>query len=64
MKVGALHLGFQVKLGLARGKYLPADLHPAKAFYLSSLFIRAFRATIVRAVWPSQMSLGQYSCYS
>ena len=25
--VGALHLGFQVKLGLVRGKYLPAGLH-------------------------------------
>ena len=57
MKVGALHLGFQVKLGLVRGTYLPAGLHPAKAFYVSSLFIRAFRDTIVRAVWSSQMSL-------
>ena len=27
--VGALPLGFQVKLGLVRGKYLPAGLHAA-----------------------------------
>ena len=29
--VGALPLGFQVKLGLDRGKYLPAGLHAAEA---------------------------------
>ena len=30
--VGASPLGFQVKLGLVRGKYLPAGLHAAEAF--------------------------------
>ena len=30
--VGALHLGFQVKLGLVRGKYLPAGLHAAECY--------------------------------
>ena len=34
--VGALPLGFQVKLGLVRGKYLPAGLHAAEASYVSS----------------------------
>ena len=29
--VGALPLGFQVKLGLVRGKYIPAGLHAAEA---------------------------------
>ena len=30
--VGALSLGFQVNLGLVRGKYLPAGLHAAGGF--------------------------------
>ena len=34
--VGALPLGFQVKLGLVRGKYLLAGLHAAEASYVSS----------------------------
>ena len=34
--VGALSLGFQVKLGLVRGKYIPAGLHAAKASDVSS----------------------------
>ena len=55
--VGALPLGFQVKLGLLRGKYLPAGLHAAEASYVSSLSISAFRAAIVRAVWCSKMPL-------
>ena len=42
--VGALPLGFQVKLGLARGKYLPAGLDAAEASYVSSSAISAFRA--------------------
>ena len=54
--VGALPFGFQVKLGLARGKYLPAGLHAAEASYVSSS-ISAFRAAIVRAVWSSKMPL-------
>ena len=40
--VGALPLGFQVKLGLVRGKYLPAGLHAAEASYVSSSSISAF----------------------
>ena len=55
--VGALPLGFQVKLGLVRGKYLPAGLHAAEASYISSSSISAFRAAIVRAVWSSKMPL-------
>ena len=34
--------GFQVKLGLVRGKYLPAGLHAAEASYVSSSSIGAF----------------------
>ena len=47
--VGALPSGFQVKLGLVRGKYLPAGLHAAEASYVSSFSISAFRAAIVSA---------------
>ena len=54
---GALPLGFQVKLGLVRGKYLSAGLHAAEASYVSSSSISAFRAAIVRAVWSSKMPL-------
>ena len=55
--VGALPLGFQVKLGPVRGKYLLAGLHAAEASYVSSSSISAFRAAIVRAVWSSKMPL-------
>ena len=55
--VGALPLGFQVKLGLVRGKHLPAGLHAAEASCVSSSSISAFRAAIVRAVWSSKMPL-------
>ena len=55
--VGALPLGFRVKLGLVRGKYLPAGLHAAEASYVSSSSISAFRAAIVRAVWSSRCLL-------
>ena len=55
--VGALPLGFQVKLGLVRGKYLPAGLHAAEASYVSSSSISAFRAAIVRSIWSSKMPL-------
>ena len=50
-------LRFQVKLGLVRGKYLPAGLHAAEASYVSSSSISAFRAAIVRSVWSSKMPL-------
>ena len=55
--VGALPLGFQVKLGLVGGKNLPAGLHAAEASYVSSSSISASRAAIVRAVWSSKMTL-------
>ena len=55
--VGALPLGFKVKLGLVRGKYLLAGLHAAEASYVFSSSISAFRAAIVRAVWSSKMPL-------
>ena len=55
--VGALPLGFRVKLGLVRGKYLPAGLHAAEASYVSSSSTSAFRAAIVRSVWSSKMPL-------
>ena len=55
--VGALPLGFRVKLGLVRGKYLPAGLHAAEASCVSSSSISAFRAAIVRSVWSSKMPL-------
>ena len=50
-------MGFQVKLGLVRGKYLLAGLRAAEASYVSSSSISAFRAAIVRAVWSSKMPL-------
>ena len=55
--VGALPLGFHVKLGLVRGKYLPAGLHAAEDSYSSSSSISAFRAAIVRAILSTKMLL-------
>ena len=55
--VGALPLGFLTKLGLVRGKFLPAGLHAAEASYFSSSSISAFRAAIVRSVGSSKMPL-------
>ena len=49
--VGALPLGFQVKLGLVRCKYVPAGLH------VSASSLSAFRAAVVRAVCSSKMPL-------
>ena len=53
--VGALLLGFQVKLGLIRGKHLPALLHAVEASYVSASSLSAFRAAIVRTVWSCKM---------
>ena len=53
--VGALPLGFQVKLGLVRGKFIPAGLHAAEASNVFASLLSAFRAAIVRAVWSSKM---------
>ena len=55
--VGALPLGFRVKLGLVRGKYLLAGLHVAEASYVFSSSISAVKAAIVRAVWSSKKPL-------
>ena len=55
--VGALPLGFQVKLGLVRGKSIPAGLHGAEASYVSASSLSAFRAAIVWAVRSSKMPL-------
>ena len=55
--VGALPLGFQVKLGLVRCKYIPAGLHAAEASCVSASSLCAFRAAIVRAVLSSKRPL-------
>ena len=55
--VGALLLSFQVKLGLVRGKYIPAGLHAAEESCVSASLLSAFSAAIVRAVWSSKMPL-------
>ena len=55
--VGALPLGVQVKLGLVRGKHLPAGLHAVEASYVSAPSLAAFRAAIVRSVWSRKMHL-------
>ena len=49
--------GFQVKLGLVRGRYLPAGLHAVVASYVSASSQCAFRAALVRSVWSSKMPL-------
>ena len=55
--VGALPLGFQVKLGLVRGKYLQVGPHAVEASFVSASFLIAFRAAIVRSVWSGKMPL-------
>ena len=55
--IGALPLGFQVKLGLVRGEYLPAGLLAVEASYVSACSLSSFRAAIVRSVWSSKMPL-------
>ena len=55
--VGALPLGFQVKLGLVRGKFFRAGLHAAEASNVSASSLAAFGAAIVWAVWSGEMPL-------
>ena len=55
--VGALPLGFQVKLGLVRGDNLPAGSRAAEATFVFSSSISAFRTASVRAVWSCKMPL-------
>ena len=62
--VGALLLSFQVKLGLVRGKYIPAGFRAAEASFVSASSLSALRAAIVRAVWSSKMPFGSHSCCS
>ena len=50
-------LGFQVRLGLVRGKYFPAGLHAVKASYVAASSLSALRAAIIRSVWSSRMPL-------
>ena len=52
-----LPLGFQVKLGLVRGKFLPAGLHAVEASHVSISSLSSFRAAIGRAVWSSRMPM-------
>ena len=55
--IGALPLGFQVKLGLVRGEYLPAGLLAVEASYVSASSLSQFRAAIVRSVCFSKLPL-------
>ena len=48
---------FRVKLGLVRGKNLPAGLHAAEASCVSASALSALRGAIVRSVWSSEMPL-------
>ena len=50
--VGALPLGFLVKLGFVSSKYTPAGLHAAEASCVSSSSLSAFSAAIVRLFGP------------
>ena len=56
--VGALSpLGYKVKLGLVRGKYLPACFHAAEASHVSVSSLASLRAAIGRAAWSSKMPM-------
>ena len=56
--VGALPLGFRVKLGLVRGKFLSwLVCMLLRLLMFSSSSISAFRAAIVRSVWSTRMPL-------
>ena len=46
--IGALPLGFQVQLGLVRGKDLPAGLHAAEASYVSASPLRPHHPVLLR----------------
>ena len=55
---GALSIGFQVKLGLIRGKHLPAGLHAVEASYFSASCLRVpfvppsfGQSGLVRCLW-------------
>ena len=57
--VGALLVGFKVKLGRVRGKHLLARLHAAEASCVSASSLSAFRAATVGSVWSSMMPLAK-----
>ena len=50
-------LRFKIRLGLVRGKYLPAGLHAAEASHVSISSLASFRAASGRAVWSSKMPM-------
>ena len=50
-------MGFQAKLGLVRGKYLPAFLHAVGASCVSASSLSGFGAALVRSVWSGKMCL-------
>ena len=58
--VGPLPLGFKVKLGLVKGKYLLAGLHAVEASHVS-ISLASVRAAIGRAVWSSKMPMASAS---
>ena len=56
--VGALPLGFQVKLGLVRGKFFCLLVFMLlRASHISTSSLSSFRAAISRAVWSSKMPM-------
>ena len=59
---GALPLGFHF-FGLVRGKCLPAGLHALEASCVSASSLSAFRFTIVRSIWSSEMPLSNTSVF-
>ena len=61
--VGALPLGFRLKLGIFSGKFLPAGLHAVEASYVSASALCLFRAATVRVVSSSRMPLAKPSVF-
>ena len=61
--VGALPHGFKVKLGLVKGKYLPAGLHAVEASHVAISSLASFRAAMGRAVWSSRMPMACTSAF-
>ena len=60
LPVGLLRLvlcrwGFQVKLGLVRGKYKAAGLHAVEASFVAPSSLSSFRAALGRSVWSSKI---------
>ena len=62
--VGALLLGFQVKLGLVRGKYLPAASMFLKRLTSPPRLLVLFGLLLFERFGPSKMPLTDVSCHS